>query len=88
MTRQEHNLKEEFPEARAIIHDLKMTDAHFARLFEEYDRVNHAVYRAAERIDSVTEEHEKALRRESLRLKDELYGMIRAAMGGHEGETS
>ena len=77
MTRQEHNLVEEFPEARETIHALKMNDAHFARLFEEYDRVNHQIHRAQERIEPMTEEHEHGLRVERLRLKDALYEMIK-----------
>ena len=74
----EHNLSQEFPESRDIIHELKMNNAHFARLFEEYERVNSQTERAAARIEPLTTEHEAQLHRERLRLKDELYEMIKA----------
>ena len=40
-----HDLVHEFPELRERIHALKMSDAHFARLFEQYHEVDHEVHR-------------------------------------------
>jgi len=75
----EHNLIQEFPEAREVIHELKTTNAHFARLFDEYHKVNRQVQRAADRTEPLTDAHETQLHKERLRLKDELYAMITAA---------
>jgi len=34
-----HDLAHEFPEFKERIHDLKVSDAHFRKLFDEYDQV-------------------------------------------------
>jgi len=76
---EKHDLVHEFPEHRARIHALKTTDRHFARLFQEYHEVDHAVRRAEDLIDRLTDEQEQALKRRRLALKDALYDMLRAA---------
>ena len=35
-----HELPEEFPDKVAIMHDLKLNDAHFQRLSDEYHKLN------------------------------------------------
>ena len=37
-----HDLVHEFPEHKDAIHDKKMNDAHFAKLFDEYHGVTNA----------------------------------------------
>ena len=46
MTHTPHELHEEFPEHAEAISRLKQSDAHFARLAEEYHEINRAVHRA------------------------------------------
>ena len=46
MSHTPHELAEDFPGAAAAIHDLKVTDAHFARLMDDYHRLNREVHRA------------------------------------------
>ncbi|PTE14266.1 YdcH family protein [Pseudogemmobacter blasticus] len=79
MSHTPHDLAEEFPAEAARIAELKESDAHFSKLVEEYNQVNQAVYRAENRIDTVSEEHEEALRRQRARLKDSLWAIIRKA---------
>ena len=45
MLDEKHDLVHELPEHRDTIHRLKMENAHFARLFEEYHEVDHEVHR-------------------------------------------
>lgn len=71
-----HELAEEFPELTDRIHDLKTSNAHFARLAEEYHEVNRAIHRAETRVEPVSEEAEQDLRRKRLHLKDEIAGML------------
>ncbi len=73
-----HTLQEEFPGEAAKISALKTSDAHFARLLEEYDSVNDKVHRAEARIDAVSEEHEQGLRRQRSRLKDQIRSVLNA----------
>jgi len=72
------DLAHEFPELKQRIHDLKGQDAHFRRLFEEYNDLCQAIYRADQRIDLMSEEAEEGLKRKRLRLKDELYATLTA----------
>ncbi|MGA0540059.1 YdcH family protein [Neotabrizicola sp. VNH66] len=74
-----HTLQDEFPGEAAKISALKTSDAHFARLLEEYDSVNDKVHRAEARIDAVSEEHEQGLRRQRSRLKDQIRSALSAA---------
>lgn len=72
MSNTPHTLQDEFPGAADKISALKGTDAHFARLLEQYDEVNDQVHRAESRVDTVTQERETALRRERSHLKDQI----------------
>lgn len=71
-----HAIHEEFPQDAARIHDLKMKDAHFARLLDEYDQVNDAVHQAESLIQPISESAEKDLRRKRAHLKDEIARML------------
>jgi uncharacterized protein len=71
-----HELAEEFPDQTDRIHDLKMSNAHFARLADEYHEVNRAIHRAETRVEPVSDEAEQDLRRKRLHLKDEIAAML------------
>lgn len=73
-----HELAEEFPEYKDKIHDLKMNDAHFARLFDEYHEVNREVHRVETLIEPASQVREEDLRKRRMVLKDEIYAMLRA----------
>jgi uncharacterized protein YdcH (DUF465 family) len=45
MSNTPHELAEEFPEYKDRIHDLKVSDAHFRKLFDEYHEINREVHR-------------------------------------------
>lgn len=70
------DLAHEFPEYHQKIHDLKVSDGHFKRLFEEYGDVSKAIYRSEKRIDLLSELEEEKLRKQRLALKDQLYSML------------
>lgn len=79
MSNTPHELAEEFPSEVARMHALKASDAHFARIFDEYHEVNRAVHRAETMAEPVTPEHEAELRRKRMQLKDEISRRLRAA---------
>ena len=60
------------------LHALKVSNAHFARLLDEYDTVNDKVHRAESRIDLMSDADEEGLRRQRSHLKDEIARMLRA----------
>lgn len=78
MSNTPHTLQEEFPGEIDKIHALKVNDAHFARLLQEYDAANDAVHRAETRVDVVSAAHESELRKTRSRLKDEIARALRA----------
>lgn len=72
-----HSLVNEFPELRDEIHDLKMNNHHFARLFSEYHDLDHEVHRIEQGSEVSSDEYLENLKKKRLQLKDELYGMLR-----------
>ncbi len=76
MTHTPHELSEEFPEHAEKIHELKVRDAHFARLAEEYHNVNRQIHRSESRIEPLSDEHEEELRKRRLHLKDEIAAIL------------
>lgn len=78
MSNTPHELAEEFPEHVEKIHDLKMNDGHFSRLFGEYHDVNRSIHRAETNIEPTDDLHMEDMRKKRMRLKDEIYGMLSA----------
>ncbi len=74
-----HDLVSEFPEFRDQIHNLKLSNAHFAKLFDEYHVVNREVMRLEAEGVPVADEAFEQQKKQRLRLKDELYNMLKAA---------
>ncbi len=73
-----HELSEEFPEHTDKMHDLKESDAHFAKLFDEYHEVNRAVHRAETNVEPMDDFAETELRKRRAALKDEIYRYLSA----------
>jgi len=78
MTHTPHELVADFPEFADRIHQLKESDAHFARTMEAYHEVNRQVHRAETLVEPMSGEAETELRKKRATLKDELYGMLTA----------
>ncbi len=74
-----HELAEEFPDKVAQMHDLKQTDAHFARLMDEYHEINRAVHRAETNVAPMEDLAETELRKKRAHLKDEIWGILSKA---------
>lgn len=72
-----HPLPEEFPEFEAKIHDFKVGNEHFKRLFEEYDQVDHEIYRIESDAEPASDETTNRLRIRRLHLKDEIYKFLK-----------
>ncbi len=41
---EKHDLRHEFPEYEAKIHELKISDMHFKKLFDEYHEINNEIH--------------------------------------------
>jgi uncharacterized protein YdcH (DUF465 family) len=74
-----NELAEEFPEFADRIRELNATNAHFARLSDEYHDLNRQIHRVETRIEPTSEDVEEELKRRRLRLKDEIAQMLSGA---------
>lgn len=72
-----HDLHSEFPEHGEAIHALKVSNAHFVRLFDDYHSVNREVLRFEEGVEHASDADVEAAKKRRLQLKDELYAMLR-----------
>jgi uncharacterized protein YdcH (DUF465 family) len=79
MLTEKHDLVHELPEYRDTIHSLKMTDNHFARLFDEYHDIDHEVHRIETGVENTSDEYLEERKKRRLYLKDELFRIIKAA---------
>lgn len=76
MSHTPHELAEDFPEHVEKMRELKASDTHFARLFDAYHEVNRAVHRAETDVEPTGDEEMETMRRERMRLKDEIYAIL------------
>ena len=74
---EKHDLHHEFPEFESRIHELKMNNQHFARLFEEYHTINREIRRIEEGVEKTADEYLEELKKQRLSHKDQLYDMLR-----------
>jgi uncharacterized protein YdcH (DUF465 family) len=73
---EKHDLLHEFPEHRDRIRELKMNNARFARLFNDYHDVEHEVHRIETGTEASSDDYLEQRKRLRLSLKDELYQII------------
>ncbi len=77
MPLQAHDLNSEFPQHVASIHDLKMSNLHFAKLFTSYDEVNKQIRGVElEAMRAISDDALEELKKQRLYLKDEIYQML------------
>ena len=76
MSHTPHELAQDFPEYVDKIHDLRTSDAHFAKLCDAYHTVNRAVHSAETNVAPTTDDHMAAMRKERMTLKDEIYAYL------------
>ena len=79
MSHTPHELAEEFPDKIELMSQLKQTDAHFARLADEYHEFNRAVHRAETNVEPMEELAEVELRKKRAVLKDEIWSILTRA---------
>ncbi|MBO6638987.1 MAG: YdcH family protein [Roseitalea sp.] len=71
-----HELAEEFPEHVEKMSEMKVSNAHFARLFDDYHEINRAIHRAETDIEPTDDFNMEDMRKKRMHLKDEIYGML------------
>lgn len=71
-----HDLAHEFPEHQEKIRELKLNDAHFAKLFTEYDEGNYDVQKYELGAEVISTEALEELKKKRLMIKDEIYEIL------------
>ena len=79
MTHVPHELHEEFPQAGDALHRLKLENAHFAKLADEYHEVNREIHRIEADVEAASDSRAEELKKRRLTLKDAIAGILRAA---------
>jgi uncharacterized protein YdcH (DUF465 family) len=70
---EKHDLIHEFTEHKEKIHDLKIQDSHFKKLFDNYHEINNEIHRIESGAEITADEVLNKLRADRVHLKDELY---------------
>ncbi len=68
-----------FPEYRELITQLKHTDLHFTRLFDRHNELDQKIKNIEAQIELATQSETESLKKEKLRLKDEIYQLLQQA---------
>jgi uncharacterized protein YdcH (DUF465 family) len=76
-----HPLSKDFPELRGELHDLRVSDAHFARLAERYEDLDKRICAVEADAELLSDAEISILKQERVALKDELGRMLKRAAG-------
>ena len=68
-----------FPEYRDLISQLKTTDHHFMRLFDQHTALDQNIKNMESSFTPAAHEEIEVLKKEKLLLKDQLYAILKKA---------
>ncbi|BCQ27750.1 YdcH family protein (plasmid) [Caballeronia sp. NK8] len=68
-----------FPEYRDLISRLKTEDAHFSRLFERHNELDHQINNMETGVSPADSFAIESLKKEKLLLNDKMYAVLRKA---------
>ena len=72
MSHTPHELADEFPNDHAVLHELKLHNAHFVTLAERYHELNGEIHRIEVEIVTPSDEYTETLKKNRLALLDEI----------------
>lgn len=76
---EKHDLIHELPEFREQIRQMKMENAHFAKMFDEYHQHDNEIRRIENGAEVSSDEYIENLKKHRLHLKDQLFTMLKRA---------
>ena len=79
MSHTPNELADVFPDQADALHQLKLTDAHFARLAEQHHALNREIHRVETEIDPASDDRLETLKKERLQLLDAISAMLHNA---------
>ncbi len=75
-----HHILEEFPDLSGTITTMKKNNPKFATLLSRYDETDEKIYGIEAQSRPVTDEYVDFLKKERIKLKDNLYSMIKPSV--------
>jgi uncharacterized protein YdcH (DUF465 family) len=79
MSVEHHDLIHEFPQLKNRIHELKVSNAHFRKLFDEYHGLTRDIEKMENEVTPVATHTEEEAKLRRVQLKDELYRLLTTA---------
>lgn len=79
MSHTPNDLRDEFPDAVDILHQLKVHDAHFAKLAERYHDLNREIHRVESDVEAASDERIETLKKQRLAMLDDISTMVAKA---------
>ena len=76
MTHTPHDIADEFPEHAERIHNLKSSNAHFAKLCDNHHRINREIHRGESNVEPMDDLHLEDLKKQRLALLDEIVTFL------------
>ncbi len=73
-----HSLLQEFPEYQEKIHQLKIENNHFRKIFDGYHKLEHDIHRIKSGAEVTSDEELNKLKIQLLHHKDELFEMLKS----------
>ena len=71
-----HDLLHVFPEYQTKIHELKLENHHFKKLFDEYDEVEHEIRRLNAGVELASDPIMHAKKAKLLHIKDAIFAIL------------
>ena len=72
-----------FPEYRDLITQLKTTDRHFLRLFDQHNELDQKIKNMEAHMEPGTPDEIEVLKKKKLAIKDELYTLLQKISLSH-----
>lgn len=79
MSHTPNDLRVEFPEAVDVLHQLKIHDAHFAKLADTYHDLNREIHRIESDLEPASDARAEALKKQRLALLDDISAIVAKA---------
>jgi uncharacterized protein YdcH (DUF465 family) len=77
-----HDISAEFPDDTAILHELKLSDAHFRALSDSYHEINREIHRIETSLEPASDERLEDLKKQRLAMLDDVaQAIVRARQG-------
>ena len=73
-----HDILHEFPELKEKVHEMKISNTHFRKIFDEYHEIDPAVRTIETGAEVASDEHLNELRHKRVHLKDSIFGMLKS----------